>query len=56
MRVIAVAVIALVGSTQAVKFIDNNNLYAKITGRSITADNAGSLAYDEIYSMAEEKE
>ena len=27
-----------------------------MTGRRINEDNAGNLAYDEIYSMAEEKE
>ena len=47
--------VALIGSTQAVKYIDNN-LYAKMTGRDIAQDNAGNLAYDEIYNMAEEKD
>ena len=55
MRVITLGLIALVGPTQAVQYIDNN-LYAKMTGRRINEDNAGNLAYDEIYSMAEEKE
>ena len=55
MRVISLAVVALIGSAQAVKYIDNN-LYAKMTGREINQDNAGNLAYDEIYNMAEEKD
>ena len=55
MRVINLAVVALIGSAQAVKYIDNN-LYAKMTGREIAQDNAGNLAYDEIYNMAEEKD
>ena len=49
------AVIALIGSASAIQYI-NNNLYAKITGRKDHTDNAGMLAYDEIYSMSEEKE
>ena len=56
MRVLSLAVIAFVGSTQAVKYIDNGNFYAKVTGRKIEADNAGNLAYDEIYNMSEEKD
>ena len=55
MRVITFAMVALVGYTQAVQYIDNN-LYAKMTGRRINEDNAGNLAYDEIYNMAEEKD
>ena len=55
MKAITLAVLALVSSTQAVRYIDNN-LYAKMTGRVITQDNASNLAYDEIYNMAEEKE
>ena len=55
MRVITVAIAALVASTQAVQYIDNN-LYAKMTGRVVKEDNAGNLAYDEIYNMAEEKD
>ena len=55
MRVITVAIAALVASTQAVQYIDNN-LYAKMTGRVVNQDNAGNLAYDEIYNMAEEKD
>ena len=49
------AVFALIASTQAIRYIDNN-LYSKITGRKDHTDNAGMLAYDEIYSMSEEKE
>ena len=56
MRVISIAIVAtLFSSTQGVQYI-NNNLYAKMTGRSINQDNAGNLAYDEIYNMAEEKD
>ena len=55
MRVINLAIVALIGSAQAVKYIDNN-LYAKMTGRAINQDNAGNLAYDEIYNMSEEKD
>ena len=55
MRVITLAIAALVASTQAVQYIDNN-LYAKMTGRVVNQDNAGNLAYDEIYNMAEEKD
>ena len=55
MRVITVAIAALVASTQAVQYIDNN-LYATMTGRVVNQDNAGNLAYDEIYNMAEEKD
>ena len=51
------AAIALIGSVSAIRYIDNN-LYAKMTGRrdSKYTDNAGMLAYDEIYSLSEEKE
>ena len=51
----AFALIALLGSASAIKYIDNS-LYGKITGRRDHSDNAGILAYDEIYSMSEEKE
>ena len=49
------ALAALTSTTSAVQYIDNN-LYAKMTGRHIMQDNAGNLAYDEIYNMAEEKD
>ena len=55
MKVISLAVVALIGCAQGVKYIDNN-LYAKMTGRAINQDNAGNLAYDEIYNMSEEKD
>ena len=47
--------IALIGSASAIRYIDNS-LYNKLTGRNSHTDNAGILAYDEIYSMSEEKE
>ena len=49
------AAIALIGSAAAIRYIDNS-LYSKITGRRDHTDNAGMLAYDEIYSMSEEKD
>ena len=50
-----VALIALIGSASAIRYIDNS-LYNKLTGRNSHTDNAGVLADDEIYSMSEEKE